>query len=100
MILSRCNEEPKHNLYIPRATKENILKIIKKINPNKAPGIDKVRMKDMQLVADKILEPMADLINESIKKGIFPDCLKRLLSGLFIKIKARRSFITIGRWQY
>ncbi|KAG8275118.1 hypothetical protein J6590_093534 [Homalodisca vitripennis] len=75
---NETNEELRHNFYIPKATPEKIMALIKNMNPDKSPGIDNIRMKDLKIVMGKIAKPLATLINTSISQGDFPNCLKNL----------------------
>ncbi|KAL0893100.1 hypothetical protein ABMA27_014739 [Loxostege sticticalis] len=65
------------SIYFKKATKKDVAKIIKNINPHKAPGCDKIRMIDINLLQEKLLGVISNLINTSIKTGIYPTNLKK-----------------------
>lgn len=64
------------SILFQKASAENILKIITKLNSNKAPGMDNIRVSDIKMVGKDVSSAIADLINCSIKSGVYPDELK------------------------
>ena len=46
------------------------------MNTNKAPGIDKIRMKDIKSASLGMVKVLTKLLNASIRSGTFPDCQK------------------------
>ncbi|KAL0841570.1 hypothetical protein ABMA28_015229 [Loxostege sticticalis] len=59
-----------------KASRGSIYKIINKLNSNKSPGIDNVRISDIKMVAEEVSVAFANLINASISCGTYPDELK------------------------
>ncbi|XP_060805091.1 uncharacterized protein LOC132902787 [Amyelois transitella] len=57
----------------------DVKKIIDKMDKNKSPGSDLVRMSDLKLIVDKISPVLAKLINLSVKNKKFPTKLKEAI---------------------
>ncbi|XP_045450677.1 uncharacterized protein LOC123659505 [Melitaea cinxia] len=75
-IVPQCNTpllDKKHYLFnedktmlFKKAKSRDIYKIIKSLNPRKAPGIDKIRALDLIAIGDKIVNSIKKLINVSV----------------------------------
>jgi len=57
-------------------TKSEVFKVIKELKNNSSPGLDNVPTNIIKFASEFISEPLAELINCSMKSGIFPDKLK------------------------
>ena len=55
-----------------REVYENILKL----DSNKGPGVDGIDTKTLKSIADIISPHLSSLFNQSIKEGVYPQCLK------------------------
>lgn len=66
--------------------------VINKMNKNKAPGSDLVRMSDLKLVVDKVSPIIAKLINRSVSERIYPTKLKESLVRPIHKKGDRRDY--------
>ena len=69
-----CSYAPRHN--IPLATAEQINKIVKKLNPNKAKGPEKIPPKIVILSANIIDSHLANIINHGIDNNNFSEVAK------------------------
>ena len=66
----------KENFRIPRATTEEINKIIKELDPKKATGLDKIPPKIVKMSANVIDSHLANIINNDITKNVFSEKAK------------------------
>ena len=57
-------------------TTSEIYKLLKNIDDKKATGTDKIPPKLVKISAEVLSQPLADAINNSISKGVFPDNAK------------------------
>ena len=57
-------------------TTSEIYKLLKNIDDKKATGTDKIPPKLVKISAKVLSQPLADAINNSISKGVFPDNAK------------------------
>ena len=57
-------------------TTSEIYKLLKNIDDKKATGMDKIPLKLVKTSAEVLSQPLADAINNSISKGVFPDNAK------------------------
>ena len=57
-------------------TTSEIYKLLKTIDDKKATGTDKIPPKLVKISAEVLSQPLADAINNSISKGVFPDNAK------------------------
>lgn len=64
------------SMFMPIVHSAEVEEMIEKMNVNKQPGLDGIRVKDMQYLNKEIGVVIAHLINLSIKSGIVPDNLK------------------------
>lgn len=64
------------SIYFQKATRDEVHKIIKNLNPRKAPGSDNIRVSDIKSIGYEVSGAIADLINCSVKEGTYPDDLK------------------------
>ena len=65
--------------------KDDIAKIIKNLNPNKAHGFDMIRIWMLKICGDSILKPLALIIKSCIESGNFPIEWKKANVVQFIK---------------
>jgi Reverse transcriptase (RNA-dependent DNA polymerase) len=64
------------SLLIPPISSDLIKKLIYSLDVKKQPGIDRIRVKDLQLVAESISPVIAKLVNLCIKHSTMPSKLK------------------------
>lgn len=64
------------SMFISPTDKDEILKLISKLNPNKATTISDIPVKLLKLAGNVLSEPLALLFNQSFSDGIFPEQLK------------------------
>jgi hypothetical protein len=64
------------SIFFHKATSDKVSKLIKTLNPRKAPGSDNIRISDIKCMGTDGAIAIANLINTSIKTGIYPDELK------------------------
>lgn len=64
------------SIYFKKATSDEVHKIIKNLNPRKAPGPDSIQMSDIKSIGCDVSRAIADLINCSVREGSYPDDLK------------------------
>ena len=57
-------------------TTSEIYKLLKNIDDKKAAGTDKIPPKLVKISAEVLSQPLANVINNSISKGVFPDNAK------------------------
>ena len=57
-------------------TTSEIYKLLKNIDDKKATGTDKIPPKLVKISAEVLSQPLANVINNSISKGVFPDNAK------------------------
>ena len=57
-------------------TTSEVYKLLKNINVKKATGTDKIPPKMVKISAEVLSQPLADVINNSISKGVSPDNAK------------------------
>ena len=46
------------------------------MNSNKSPGLDSITNNVLKISAEAIIGPLTHILNQSISKGVFPECLK------------------------
>ena len=66
-------------------TTYEIYKLLKNIDDKKATGTDKTRPKLVKIFPEALSQPLADAINNSISKGVFPDNAKIASGSPFFK---------------
>ena len=64
-------------------TQEDIFKVIKGLNPNKAHGHDEISIRMIQLCGDSIILPLKIIFENALKTGCFPDSWKK---GIIIQV--------------
>ena len=69
---------------IPVST-DQIMKIINKINPNKAHGFDDISVKMIKLCPELLASPLKLIFEKCIQEGSFPISWKRPMLNQFIK---------------
>jgi len=70
------NNFEKNTIYLEDTTTEEITKIIEKLPNKKSCGIDNLPNLTFKILKNDISSTLSTLINDSYKKGIFPDILK------------------------
>lgn len=60
-------------------TTADINKLLRKINPKDATGVDKISPKIVKLTANVHSKALSEAINKSVSIGIFPDNAKTVL---------------------
>ena len=65
--------------------KEDILKIIRNLNVNKAHGHDDISLRMLKICDSEVVEPLPLICENCIDSGIFPDLWKSLISFQYIK---------------
>ena len=68
--------DPINSVYFGKTTVEEILKIIRKLNTNKAPGSDGISNYVIKKTQHTIVPILVNLFNECMENGIFPAPLK------------------------
>ena len=80
-----------NTMFIFPVGKEEAEKIGAALNPYKSTGLDGIFVKKLKSMLQNILPHLTELINSSIYRGIFHDCLKKALTTkLFTKDKCLR----------
>ena len=69
-------KSPTQSLFLSPTVVEEVLKIIKKIDVNKACGPDKITGYLIKITKDVISPILTDLLNICFRTGVFPNCLK------------------------
>ncbi|KAL0832236.1 hypothetical protein ABMA28_001686 [Loxostege sticticalis] len=64
------------SILFQKVSQDKVNQVIKRLNSNKAPGPDGIRVADLKVVDKHISLPIANLINRSIVSGEYPDDLK------------------------
>lgn len=68
------------SFYLPPIKQVTVSHLIKNLNERKEPGIDKITVKDLKQSSTNFSLALTDLLNQSIKSGVFPDPLKIAIS--------------------
>jgi hypothetical protein len=63
-------------MLLPQINMMDIKEIIKSLNIQKAPGFDKITVRDIIMGGEELLKILIDIINKSIKKSVYPDRIK------------------------
>ena len=66
-------------------TKDDIAKIMKNLNPNKAHGFDMISICMLKICGDSILKPLELIFKSCNESGNFPSNGKKLMLSQFIK---------------
>ena len=66
-------------------TKDDIAKIIKNLNPNKAHGFDMISIRMIKICGEPILKPLELIFKSCLENGKFPNEWKKLMLPQFIK---------------
>ena len=74
---------------LPPASKEDISKIVKSLNVNKATGPDEIPLKRIKLSANVVDKCLASMINHDISRCYFLDGAKNALVSPIYKKKDR-----------
>lgn len=80
------------SMFCVRANKETVARVIKNLKDDKAPGVDKIRARDLKHVVDSISEPLAHFINLSLSQGFIPSKLKQAIYRPIYKSGAHTDF--------
>ena len=70
------NSQTEEQLQFNSVTTSEIYKLLKNIDDKKTTGTDKIPPKLVRISAEVLSQPLADAINNSISKGVFPDNAK------------------------
>lgn len=65
-----------HSMYLPRATCEDIRRIVSQLNNSKSPGIDNIRMFDIKKHITILCPVITHLINKILSQAVIPNELK------------------------
>lgn len=52
------------------------MKAIESLKPKTSSGVDEISAKFTKICKEELMQPLTDIINKSLKQGIFPDKLK------------------------
>lgn len=58
---------------------EDVAKGIHRLDCNKSPGTDQIRVRDLKLIKNSISPVIAKFINMCLKKGVYPNELKKAI---------------------
>lgn len=83
-------------IFYKTATDTKVLKILRKINSNKAPGVDGIRAVDIKRLSDRIVSAIARLINACVSTGTYP---KELKTGIVRPIHKGGSVSDYGKYR-
>lgn len=84
------------SMFLPKASNTDIRKIIKHLNPHKAPGVDGIRAVDIMRLTDRIVDCITRLVNTSIATGRYP---KELKTGIVRPIHKSGSKQDYGKYR-
>ena len=76
-VLPEINYKTHKRLLIITISTENLTRMIKDLNPNKAHGHDNISIKMIQVCGDSIIPPLKIIFESAIKSGNFPDSWKK-----------------------
>ena len=65
-----------NSMFFDKLDQKDVLSIIETLNSNKSPGLDGIGNNVLKISAEAIIGPLTHILNNSITKGIFPECLK------------------------
>lgn len=84
------------SMFFKKATPLKIIKIIKNLNTNKSAGYDSIRIIDIKMIGDKIVNAIVKLINASIEQGKYPSELK---TGIVRPIHKKGKFNELANYR-
>ena len=67
---------PPNSFFFKKIDPKQVLNIISALQVQKSPGIDGIPNKALKISAEVIVTPLTHIINHSLSKGVFPECLK------------------------
>ena len=70
------NSQTVEQFQINSVTTSEVYELVKNIDHKKATGTDKFPPKLVKISSEVLSQPLADAINNSISKGVFPDNAK------------------------
>lgn len=73
------------NLHFSPTTHEEVAKAIDSLKPKTSSGIDEISAKLTKICKEELVYPLTNIINKSLKQGIFPDYLK--IAKIYPKFK-------------
>ena len=76
-VLPEINYKTHKRLLNITISTENLTRMIKDLNPNKAHGHDNISIKMIQICGDSIIPPLKIIFESAIKSGHFPDSWKK-----------------------
>ena len=81
------------SIFFNPVVSSNVVEIVSKFDSNKSPGYDGIHPKVLKRSISAIAEPLCNIINFALAKGIFPDSLK-VAKVIHVFKKGNRSFLT------
>ena len=76
LTLPRLTYLTDDRLDIVTADESDVLKYLRKANPNKSSGPDVISNHILKFCADSLYKPLTKLFNYSLRKGVYPSCWK------------------------
>ena len=73
---SYLKSSPPNSFFFKKIDPKQVLNIISALQVQKSPGIDGIPNKALKISAEVIVTPLTHIINHSLSKGVFPECLK------------------------
>ena len=70
------SKNPPNNFVFTSITQRQVYELILRLDSTKGPGIDNIDIKSLKSIANIISHHLTSLFNDSIKTGIYPQCLK------------------------
>ena len=95
-VLPEINYKTHKRLLNITISTENLTRMIKDINPNKAHGHDNISIKMIQICGDSIIPPLKIIFESAIKSGHFPDSWKK---GNIIPVHKKESKYLIKNYR-
>ena len=75
-FMKYMGESNKHSMYMFKTNSNEVSKLISNLKNKKSSGFDEISAKFLKLCSPYISTPLANIINVSISKGVYPDLLK------------------------
>lgn len=96
LLTNTYKKTPTVAMRMTRANNNVISTIIKHLNKNKSPGIDKIRVRDIQCISSEITPVITHLINCCLATSSYPDNLK---TGIIRPIHKKGSYNVINNYR-
>ena len=74
--INNCKRKIKHQFNFNTTTEREVYELILQLDTSKGPGTDNLDTKSLKSIANIISAHLASLFNQSIKLGIYPQCIK------------------------